>query len=92
VGVYYADLSGTMQSVAQVSAKMDQFGWDGGWRINDNAAKTLWLAEDGQGNWLFSGTPSVWVINTITMEIVASEWDSMSVDALSVVQNIDANY
>jgi hypothetical protein len=92
VGVYYADLSGNLQSVAQVSAKLDQFGWDGGWRINDNAAKTLWLAEDGQGNWLFPGTPSVWVINTITMEIVASEWNSTTVDALAVVQGIDNNY
>ena len=92
MGVYYATLEGTLQSVAQVSAKLDGFGWDGGWRINDNAQQTLWMAEDGQGNWLFSGTPSVWVINAITMEIVVSEWDSMTVDAFSVVQNIDNNY
>ena len=92
MGVYYATLEGTLQSLAQVSAKLDGFGWDGGWRINDNAQKTLWQAQDGQGNWLFAGTPSVWVINTITMEIVASEWDSTTVDALSVVQNIDNNY
>lgn len=92
VGTFYVDNAGNLQSLAQVSARMDQYGWSGGWRINDNAQKTLWLAQDGQGNWLFPAFPSVWVINTVTMEIVASEAWGNQVDALAVVQNIDANY
>jgi hypothetical protein len=93
VGAYFAELTnGSSQSLGAVSAKMDQFGWDGGWRINDSAQRTLWLASDGAGTWLWEGTPFVFVVNTITMEIVASETDGSSVDALSVVQNIDNNY
>jgi hypothetical protein len=93
VGVYFAELTnGSSQTLAAVSAKLDSFGWTGGWRINDNAQRTIWMASDGAGNWLFSGTPNVWVINTVTMEIVASEWDGSTVDALAVVQDIDANY
>ncbi len=92
MGVYYADNAGSLQSLAQVSAKMDSFGWDGGWRINDNAQQTLWLANNGSGTWLWEGTPFVFVVNTVTMEMVASETSGYMVDALSVVQNIDNNY
>ena len=92
MGLYYADLSGGNQTVAQTSARMDQFGWTGGWRITDNAQQTIWFAQDGQGNWLFSGTPNVFVLNTVTMEITESEWDYASVDVLSAVQAIDAAY
>ncbi|MFO8072353.1 MAG: hypothetical protein R6V85_10815 [Polyangia bacterium] len=90
VGVYYSDLGGGIPSVDSVSDELDGFGWSGGWRITDNAQNTLWLAQDGQNNWLFPGTPSVWVIDTSSMVITASEWEgTYQLDVLAEVEAID---
>jgi len=90
--VYYADLSGNTQSIDAVSSHLDTYGWSGGWRISDNAAKTLWNASDGGGDWLFWVTPNVFVIRTSTMEIYAAETGQSptQLNVLSIVQEIDA--
>jgi hypothetical protein len=91
VAVIYEDNGGTIGSISSASNYADNYGWDGGWRITDNTSQTLWLAGDGS-NWLFPSLPSVFIVNTITLEIVASEWDGFSVNVLTEVEAIDAAY
>jgi hypothetical protein len=87
----YEDNGGTIGTISSASSYADSHGWDAGWRITDNSSMTLWLASDGS-TYLFPAFPSVWVLNTITMEITASEAYGYSVDVLSEVQSIDAAY
>ena len=91
VGLYYASLSGTGQTVQEVSDTLDGYGWSGSWRITDDSSNTLWNANSG-GDWLFPALPSVWVLNTITMEITASEAYGTSVDPVAEAQAIDSAY
>jgi hypothetical protein len=68
VGVWYTNNSGGIMSAAQVSAKMNSFGWSGGYRIEDNANHELWNAFD-----LWPSSPGVFVVRTSDMTVVASE-------------------
>ena len=73
-----------------VSDRVDSYGWTGGWRITDDTAGTLWNASNGS-TYLFPGLPSVWVLNTITMEITASEAFT-SVDPVAEAEAINDAY
>jgi hypothetical protein len=67
VGVYYADASGMPLSAEETDAKMDGFGWNGGYRISDETGE-LWNATS-----LWPGLPGVFVLKTADMTVVASE-------------------
>jgi len=85
VGVYYGDGFGTPLSPQEVSAQMDAYGWDAGWRISDDEW-VLWTSG------LFAATPSVFIVETSTMEVVAAEQGTspQQIDVLAVVAGIDA--
>jgi len=91
VGVFYDDLSGSIPSVSESSDFFDSRGWDGGWRITDNGAKTLWTAQDGAGDLLFWTIPNVFIVRTSTMEIYAAELGMApsQIDVVDVVSEID---
>jgi hypothetical protein len=87
VGLYYADEYANPKPLADTSAKMDQFGWQYGWRIQDTATKTL--ATSG----IFTATPSVFIINTETMEVYAAETSATyMLNVLDVVTEINENF
>ena len=67
VGVYYSDAYGTPLSAEETDAKMDSLGWDGGYRISDEAME-LWNATS-----LWPGLPGIFVLKTADMTVVASE-------------------
>jgi hypothetical protein len=78
VGIYWQQgLSGTPvpYDVGGSSAALDGYGWTSSWRATDDASSTIWNASnpDNPSQWLFSGFPSVWILETATMKIVKAE-------------------
>ena len=67
VGVYYADNTGTPLDAESTDLKMDEFGWESGYRISDET-RELWNATT-----LWPGAPGVFVVRTEDMQVVASE-------------------
>jgi hypothetical protein len=84
VGIYYG-----LSTASATSDYMDDFGWEGGWRIIDNDEESIWLG--GAPDYLWSVTPNTFILQTSTMEIVAAEKGSSPtpVDVLSVVEDLN---
>lgn len=77
LGLFYFDIAqGITTSAQETSEMMDEFGWRGGWTIEDNEDLDL-LTSHGEGGGLasvfFRRFPIVYVIETATMRIVAGE-------------------
>lgn len=83
----YAD-----KPLADVDAVLDGYGWQGGWRIQEDAGDSISGTLAGPP-YLFEYLPFVFIIDTATMEIVAADsGDAISpipVDVVAVVQQID---
>lgn len=73
------------------SDALDDYGWSGSWRATDDASQTLWYAANpsDSSQWLFSGFPSVWILETATMEIVACEEIDGSLNVPSEVADLN---
>lgn len=86
--MYWKTLNGDLQSVQEVSSTLDGHGWQSSWRITDDAAATLWNADDGQGNenWLFDAMPNVWILETKTMKIFKTDKLDGPIDVLEELQ------
>ena len=76
-----------MGDVAGASTALDNHGWTSSWRATDDASSTLWNASnpDNTSQWLFSGFPEVWIIETATMTIVKAEEVDGTLDVPSEV-------
>ena len=87
MGLYIDDpVSGASLPLAEVSALMDSYGWEGGWRIEDDADGTIW--NGGCPDCLFRSPPVVFVLETASMRIV--EINPIGVDdVLEIVGAID---
>lgn len=79
-------MSGASLPLDEVSALLDSYGWTGGWRIEDDAAGTIW--NGGCPDCLFQSPPIVFVLETATMRIVALNPIGVE-DVIDVVTNID---
>jgi hypothetical protein len=87
VGLYFEGVTdGDALPLAEVSALMDAYGWEGGWRIEDDADGTIW--NGGCPDCLFQDPPIVFIVETATMHIV--ELNPIGVeDILEIVTTID---
>jgi hypothetical protein len=84
VGVYYHDAYGTPMTPEETALKMDSLGWDGeGYRISDENGE-LYAAHN-----LWPGAPGVFVVDTSTMEVVASEAGGIPVNMVQWAQTLD---
>lgn len=79
-------MNGDPLPLDEVDALMDSYGWEGGWRIEDDAAGTIW--NGGCPDCLFQNPPIVFIVETAAMRIV--ELNPIGVeDVLEAVQAID---
>lgn len=80
------------QPLEDIDAILDSDGWEGGWRVQEDAAQTIssTLYDDP---YFFEYLPFVFIIETSTMQIVATDSGDavtpINVDILGVVQAID---
>jgi len=76
----------------EIDATIDGYGWEGGYRIQDDAADSISSTLDSPP-YLFEYLPFAFIVDTSTMVIVASDGGDAiyptSVDILAVVQEID---
>ena len=72
--------------MSAVHTLMNEYGFSHSWRANDDD-QILWNANDG-GTWLFGYLPNAWIVNTETMELIASDEHSSSFDILSIINSI----
>ena len=83
------------QPLEDVSAHLDSYGWDGGFRIQEDAAQSISSTLDSPP-YFFEYLPFVFIIDTATMAIVASDSgdavNPISVDVLAAVQAIDEEH
>ena len=79
-------------SLEEIDATLDGYGWEGGYRIQDDAADSISSTLDGPP-YLFEYLPFVFIVDTSTMVIVASDGGSpitpIPVDVVAAVQEID---
>jgi len=68
---------------------MDDFGWEGGWRILDSEDDAIYLG--GAPDYLWLVTPNTFILQTSTMEIVAAEKGSSPtpVDVMAEVEALN---
>ncbi len=93
VGLYWEDMIDyDNKPLEEVDAKMDTLGWSGGWRIQEDAARSISSTLDSAPH-LFDYLPFVFIVDTSTMKIVASDsgdaLNPIDVDILGVVGEID---
>jgi hypothetical protein len=62
----------TNKPLAAIDATLDFHGWDGGWRIQEDAAATLSSTCDSPP-YFFVYLPFVFVLDTETMEVAAAD-------------------
>jgi hypothetical protein len=81
------------QPLEDIDAILDSYGWDGGWRIQEDAAHSI-SSTLSSAPYFFEYLPFVFIIETSTMQIVAADSGDavtpINVDVLAVVQAIDA--
>lgn len=92
MGLYYASTAdGSNLPLGEISARMTSYGWDGGWRIQDDAAGTIWSAGQTPPH-LFTYVPFVFIVDTLTMEIAAADGGSplepVELDVLDALQQL----
>ena len=84
VGIYYNDAYGAPMTAEQTAAKMDSLNWNGeGYRISDENGE-LW---DAHNLWPYA--PGVFVVDTSTMEVVASEASGVPLNLVQWAQTLD---
>ena len=80
------------QPLEDVSAHLDAYGWEGGFRIQEDAAQSISSTLDTPP-YFFDYLPFVFIVDTSTMTIAAADsgdaLSPISVDVVSVVQAID---
>lgn len=82
------------QPLSEIDSKLDTYGWEGGWRIQEDSAQSISSTLDSPP-YLFPYLPFVFIVDTSTMEIAASDGgDAMNpveVDVLEVLAEIDGD-
>jgi len=96
VGLYWEEMvEYANQPLEDVSAHLDAYGWGGGYRIQEDAAQSISSTLDSPP-YLFEYLPFVFIVDTSTMAIVASDsgdaMNPISVDVVAAVQAIDADH
>lgn len=81
----------TNQPLAEIDTKLDGYGWSGGWRIQEDAARSISSTLDSPP-YLFPYIPFVFIVDTQTMEILAADSgdavNPIDVDILAVLEEI----
>ncbi|MCP4606027.1 MAG: hypothetical protein GY847_36860 [Proteobacteria bacterium] len=100
LGLFYYDVvNKQVLGASETSEMMDQFGWRGGWRIEDRNELDLLSAQGkggGQESLLFVRYPIMFVLETATMRIVAGEKDfkyddsKTEIDPIAEVEKINS--
>ncbi len=88
VGLYYKDLNTTGSEtvdLAAVNKKMNSFRWDTGYRIMESAESHIY------NGGMLTATPTVFVIDTHLMQIVAVE-PPASINVVNLVKEINEKY
>ena len=79
------------QPLSEIDSKIDSYGWDGGWRIQEDSGRSISSTLDS-APYLFPFLPFVFIVDTSTMEIVAADSggavNPINVDILEVLQQI----
>jgi hypothetical protein len=82
----------TDKPLAEIDATLDGYGWEGGFRIQEDAAHSI-SSTTLTPPYFFNYLPFVFVVDTSTMRIVAADSGDavspISIDVLAVVQAID---
>jgi hypothetical protein len=94
VGLYWENMvTYVNQPLSEIDSKLDSYGWQGGWRIQEDAATSISSTLDSPP-YFFDYLPFVFIIDTATMEIVAADsgsaFNPTEVDILATLQQIDA--
>lgn len=78
--------------LGEIDSKLDGYGWTGGWRIQEDAAQSISSTLDSPP-YLFPYLPFVFIVDTSTMIMVASDegdaFNPIEVDILEVLAEID---
>lgn len=79
------------QPLSEIDAKLDSYGWEGGWRVQEDSAGSISSTLDSPP-YLFPYLPFVFIVDTSTMKIIAADSGSaanpINVDILEVLQQI----
>jgi hypothetical protein len=80
------------QPLEEIDAILDGDGWEGGWRVQEDAAQSISSTLDS-APYLFEYLPFVFIVRLSTMQIVAADSgdavNPVNVDLLAEVQAID---
>jgi hypothetical protein len=86
VGLYYKDLTtagAETLTLEATSNKMNQYRWEGGYRITESEEEHIYMGG------MLTATPTVFVVETATMKIVAAE-PPESINVVNIVKELNS--